>query len=180
MSFLQRPIFFISGRICIWPVWPDYLEKSWQHSCMGKLQIKSNILVFGFCLTFSMDDRCMMGYIHNFFISFEANLSEYGSSLLHIRMFQYLQTSFNHIAPQRDHCKRAILFFSSSKILTPHPPLRPASLSVHTRRAERGMGGQYFGRREKKDCPLTMISLPIARFILAAKYLHKFAYKYLI
>ncbi len=28
-----------------------------------------------------------------------------------------------------------------------------------TRRAERGMGGQYFGRREKKDCPLTMISL---------------------
>ncbi len=27
------------------------------------------------------------------------------------------------------YCKRAILFFSSSKMLTPHPPLRPASLS---------------------------------------------------
>ncbi len=27
------------------------------------------------------------------------------------------------------YCKRAILFLSSSKILTPHPPLRPASLS---------------------------------------------------
>ncbi len=26
------------------------------------------------------------------------------------------------------YCKRAILFLSSSKILTPHPPLRPASL----------------------------------------------------
>jgi hypothetical protein len=25
------------------------------------------------------------------------------------------------------YCKRAILFLSSSKILTPHPPLRPAS-----------------------------------------------------
>ncbi len=60
------------------------------------------------------------------------------------------------------YCKRAILFPSSSKILTPHPPLRPASRSspsnkgVHTRRAERGMGGQYFGRREKQDCPLTV------------------------
>ncbi len=28
------------------------------------------------------------------------------------------------------YCKRAILFFSSSKILTPHPPLRPASVCV--------------------------------------------------
>jgi hypothetical protein len=93
-----RGRFFFYQRQNIWPVWPDYLEKSWQHSCMGKLQIKSNILVFGFWLTFSMDDRCMMRYIHNFFISFEANLSEYGPSLLHIRMFQYLQTSFNHIA----------------------------------------------------------------------------------
>ncbi len=27
------------------------------------------------------------------------------------------------------YCKRAILFLSSSKILTPHPPLRPASMS---------------------------------------------------
>ncbi len=27
------------------------------------------------------------------------------------------------------YCKRANLFLSSSKILTPHPPLRPASLS---------------------------------------------------
>ncbi len=57
---------------------------------------------------------------------------------------------------KRDHCKRAILFLSSSKILTPHPPLCPASVyppfvagGGQTRRAERGMGGQYFGRREK-------------------------------
>jgi hypothetical protein len=53
------------------------------------------------------------------------------------------------------YCKRAILFLSSSEILTPHPPLRPASVYAfvagggQTRRAERGMGGQYFGRREK-------------------------------
>ncbi len=33
------------------------------------------------------------------------------------------------------YCKRAILFLSSSKILTPHPPR---------------------GRREKQDCPLTV------------------------
>jgi hypothetical protein len=53
------------------------------------------------------------------------------------------------------YCKRAILCLLSSKILTPHPPLRPASVyprlcwgGGHTRQAERGMGGQYFGRRE--------------------------------
>ncbi len=42
------------------------------------------------------------------------------------------------------YCKRAILFFSSSKILTPHPPLRPASLS-----SPRNKGGEYTlaGRR---------------------------------
>jgi hypothetical protein len=36
------------------------------------------------------------------------------------------------------YCKRAILFLSSSKILTPHPPLRPASLS-----SPRNKGGGY-------------------------------------
>jgi hypothetical protein len=53
--------------------------------------------------------------------------------------------------------------------IDPHSPLRPASVypppllggggggGGHTRWAERGMGGQYFGRRETKDCPLTVI-----------------------
>ncbi len=61
-------------------------------------------------------------------------------------------------------CKRAILCLSSSIILTPHPPLRPASVlppqqrrGVHTRWAERGVGGQYSGRRETQYCPLTVI-----------------------
>ncbi len=36
------------------------------------------------------------------------------------------------------YCKRAIQFLSSSKILTPHPPLRPASLS-----SPRNKGGGY-------------------------------------
>ncbi len=42
------------------------------------------------------------------------------------------------------YCKRAILFLSSSKILTPHPPLRQASLS-----SPRNKGGGYTlaGRR---------------------------------
>jgi hypothetical protein len=37
------------------------------------------------------------------------------------------------------------------QILTPHPPLHPASVSsrgVHTCRALGGVGGQYFGRRQ--------------------------------
>jgi hypothetical protein len=62
------------------------------------------------------------------------------------------------------YCKSAILFLSSSKILTPHPPLRPASVYPPPllRREDRlagrrgGWGGQYFGRREKQDCPLTV------------------------
>jgi hypothetical protein len=47
----------------------------------------------------------------------------------------------------------------------PHTPLYTASVSpppqqrqgVQTRRAERGVGGQYFGRRETYDWPLTVI-----------------------
>jgi hypothetical protein len=36
------------------------------------------------------------------------------------------------------------------QIIDPHPPLRPASVAGggHTRQGERGVGGQYFGRRE--------------------------------
>ncbi len=39
------------------------------------------------------------------------------------------------------------------------PPYPPAFVGGggHTRRAERGVGGQYFGRRETQDCPLTVI-----------------------
>jgi hypothetical protein len=42
-------------------------------------------------------------------------------------------------------------YVSSSEILTPHPPLRLASVSFpqHRRGVHRGMGGQYFGRRER-------------------------------
>jgi hypothetical protein len=42
--------------------------------------------------------------------------------------------------------KRAILFLSSSKILTPSPSHPGESLLP---RSEWGMAGQYFGRREK-------------------------------
>jgi hypothetical protein len=49
--------------------------------------------------------------------------------------------------------------------IDPHPPLRPASVyplpllgGGHTRRAERGVGGQYFGRQETRDSPLTVIT----------------------
>jgi hypothetical protein len=60
---------------------------------------------------------------------------------------------------KRLYCKRPILCLSSSKILTPPPPslaslpgecVPPAfgAGGGHTRRVERGVGGQYFGRRE--------------------------------
>ncbi len=45
--------------------------------------------------------------------------------------------------PWRDYyCKRPILCLASSKILTPHPPLRPAFVAGggQTRRVERGVG----------------------------------------
>ncbi len=85
--------------------------------------------------------------------------------------FQVFWRNSPLISPNRReiiYCKRAILSLSSSKILTPRPPLRLASVSspppptnagVRTRRAERGMGGQYFGRRERQDCPLTVNDL---------------------
>jgi hypothetical protein len=68
-----------------------------------------------------------------------------------------LNLSMHNITECIFYCKRAILFLSSSKILTPHPPNRAASVYTpafvagggQTRRAARGMGGQYFGRREK-------------------------------
>ncbi len=42
------------------------------------------------------------------------------------------------LTPQRDHCKRAVLFLSPSKILTPHPPL---PLRVRPPPATQGGGG---------------------------------------
>ncbi len=48
-------------------------------------------------------------------------------------------------------------FFSRLPKYWPTPlSARRVCTPVHTRRAERGVG-QYFGRREKKDCPLTVI-----------------------
>jgi hypothetical protein len=57
---------------------------------------------------------------------------------------------------ERLYCKRPLLCLSSSKILTLHPPHRPPASVYpafgagggHTRRVEKGGGGQYFGRRE--------------------------------
>jgi hypothetical protein len=42
------------------------------------------------------------------------------------------------------------------------PPATKAG--VHTRRAERGVGGQYFGRRKTKDWPLTVTVIISLRF----------------
>ncbi len=39
----------------------------------------------------------------------------------------------------------------------PPPPNKGGGYTLHTRRAERGVGGQYFGRRETQDCSLTVI-----------------------
>jgi hypothetical protein len=47
-------------------------------------------------------------------------------------------------------CKRAILFLSSSKILTPHPPLRPASVYPAGRR---GGWGRIFWKTKEIGLP---------------------------
>ncbi len=65
--------------------------------------------------------------------------------------------------PLLHYCKRAILFLLSSKILTPHPPLRPVSVyppafvagGGQTGRAERrgGMGGSIFWKTREIGLP---------------------------
>ncbi len=65
-----------------------------------------------------------------------------------------------------------------SQLLTPHPPLNPASVSslrtkgrgVHTRRAVRGWGGQYFGRHQTLDLPLTCSIIPLRYVHTVAEY----------
>jgi hypothetical protein len=56
---------------------------------------------------------------------------------------------------ERLYCKSPILCLVSSKILTPHPPSPPGG-GGHTRWMERGVGGQYFGRRQTQLCTLHM------------------------
>ncbi len=52
------------------------------------------------------------------------------------------------------------------------PPPPQQSRGAHTRRAERRVGGQYFGRRKTQDCPLTVIiSLRSWRTIIWVKTL---------
>ncbi len=69
------------------------------------------------------------------------------------------------------YCKRAILFLSSSKILTPHPPLRPASLSSprnkaggyttlhYTLAGRRGGWGVNILEDDSKICTLPVLLL---------------------
>jgi hypothetical protein len=62
------------------------------------------------------------------------------------------------------YCMRPIQCLASSKIWTPPPPHRPASVylpplvrgedTLAGWRLERGMGGQYFGRRQTLLCSL--------------------------
>ncbi len=60
------------------------------------------------------------------FLKFSAGLTVLGA----LRFFNIAQ-ELGTVYPTEYifYCKRGILFLSSSKILTPHPPLRPASLS---------------------------------------------------
>jgi hypothetical protein len=66
------------------------------------------------------------------------------------------------IAVEGLRCKRPIQCLASSKILTPHRPARvyPAAFGAeggHTNWVERGVGGQYFGRRQILLCTLLYI-----------------------
>jgi hypothetical protein len=60
------------------------------------------------------------------------------------------------------YCKRPILCLASSKILTARRCVPPAFVAGggHTRRVERGAGGQHFGRRKTQLCTLP-ISNPL-------------------
>ncbi len=66
---------------------------------------------------------------------------------------------------ERLYCERPILCLASSKILTPPPPLTARRVCTprlwraggeDTRWVERGVGGQYFGRRQTQLCTLHM------------------------
>ncbi len=52
-----------------------------------------------------------------------------------------MQCPYDYSTEYIFYCKRAILFLSSSKILTPHPTLRPASLSSPRNTLPGGEGG---------------------------------------
>jgi hypothetical protein len=63
--------------------------------------------------------------------------------------------------PSRDYyCRRPILCFASSKILTPHAPLRQAICELRGEDTlagcRGGWGGQYFGRRTIQLCTLPL------------------------
>ncbi len=77
-------------------------------------------------------------------------------------------------------CKRAILFLSSSKILTPPPPspsppgesvLPPQQRrGVHTRRAEMGMGGVNILEDERNRIALLQKNMYSVRFRLQTRW----------
>jgi hypothetical protein len=78
---------------------------------------------------------------------------------------------------ERLYCKRPILCLASSKILTPHPLTArrvctpPPAGGGHTRWVERGVEGQYFGRRQTQLCTLYICKY----FVLAVECLAIFS-----
>ncbi len=77
----------------------------------------------------------------SFFLSFfqekETFLTEHDG--IHHRIFFFVSFSMLYSTEYIFYCKRAILLLSSSKILTPHPPLLPVSVS--SPRTKGGEGG---------------------------------------
>ncbi len=73
--------------------------------------------------------------------------------------------------------------------IDPPPPPRPASVYTpafvagggHTRRMERGVGSQYFGRRQTQLCTLLLSNLPILSVLYQLSpaiscFAHQFTY----
>ncbi len=62
--------------------------------------------------------------------------------------------------------------FQNTKILTPHPPFHPMSVfspsrgGTHSPGGEGVGGGQYFGRRQTLDWPLTVYSLYVLTLLM--------------
>jgi hypothetical protein len=84
------------------------------------------ILAGGDCPAYKGGGRKCRGKLKDFVLDWEAALpeedleiSDAQSKMADLRYIDTTEYIF--------YCKRAILFLSSSKILTPHPPLRPAS-----------------------------------------------------
>jgi hypothetical protein len=94
-----------------------------------------------------------------------------------------IRAQVNITTVERFYCKRPILCMASSKILTPHPLTArrggecvvctpPPLVGGRTNSLKRGVGGQYFGRRQTQLCNLYFVTTTLLylSYMLFLKY----------